>query len=210
MIVIITDSRGAGLEEEIEKIHSNGNNVRVLVYPGKGIIRAVKEAESLLNWWCPQQIYVMNGICDITYRDRSTKLVSLHELEVERAVESYVQSLDTVTHFVKILLDGHRYKLIFSEQIGMNLATYNGTLYPHQHQGILNETIERINAEIVIWNRNHEVITPWVARIIHRNMKNGKKTHKYQKLAPDGLHLSEEVRAHWAYELAQAICKNTD
>lgn len=176
LAVIITDSRGGGLQDEILRIIPNHIAVKVL-YPGRGIIQAVKESEKLLNWWQPQQIYIMNGICEITERDRESKLVALRDPLVNTAVASYVQSMDTVSHFLKILLDGHQYQLIFSEIVGMDMATYNGTQYPHVHQATLNAIIHGVNAEVTAWNNARSVVTPWLAKEVHRNKKNGQKIH---------------------------------
>lgn len=210
VIAVITDSRGGGLKQEIDKPSLKGFNVKVLVYPGKGIIKAVKEAESLLNWWRPQKIYVMCGICDVTYKDKDTKKVSSREADIDKALDSYLQSVDIVTHFIKVLMDGSRYKFIFTEIIGMNIATYNNTEHPDPQQAALNEIVDRINGEVIAWNKSLNMMMPWVARIVHRNKKNGKKNHRYQKLAQDGLHLTDEIRAAWASELCQAMSKNID
>lgn len=210
LAVVITDSRGSGLQDVIHAITPGHITVKVLAYPGRGIISAVKESEKLLNWWQPSQIYIMNGICNITRRDRETKKVSLREISVETAVSAYVQSMDIVTHFIKILLDGKKYQLIFTEIVGMDMATYNGTTYPHHQQSLLNSTIHGVNAEITAWNNARNVITPWLAKEIHRNKKNGQKITRYHKLSEDGLHLTSELRSSWAKLLIQAICKNIE
>lgn len=182
LAVIIADSRGGGLQDEIHKIIPRHMVVKVLVYPGRGIIQAVKESEKILNWWQPKQIYIMTGICEITVRDREAKTLSLRDPQVDTAVASYVQSMDTVTHFLRILLDGNQYQLIFSEIVGMDMATYNGTQYPHEQQATLNSIIHGVNAEITAWNNTRNVITPWLAKEIHRNKKNGQKITRYHKL----------------------------
>lgn len=208
LIVVITDSRGKGLEEEITAQNPIDFQVKVLVYPGSGIIKAVKDSEKLLNWWRPKQIYILNGICDITTKSKTTKQVSLREADVGKAVQSIMDSVDTVTHFLKILMDGSQYQLIFAEIVGMNISTYNYTAYPDPQQGDLNTIVERVNAEIVARNTGCNVSTPWTAREVHRNMKNGRKSHRYQKLAEDGLHLSPEMKKVWAQELIKTMYKN--
>lgn len=208
--MVIADSRGGGLQEEIDKILPANLTVKVLTYPGRGIIRAVKESEKLINWWQPSQIYVTNGICDITTKDQVTKQVSLRDPDPQTAVASYVGSLDTVTHYMKILLDGRKYQLIFAEILGMNMSTYNGTEYPHHQQALLNTTISGVNTEIAAWNTSRNVITPWLAKEIHRNKKGGLKIHRYHKLAEDGLHLTPSLRCCWAKQIVEAICKNAE
>lgn len=77
-VVIITDSRGAGLQSLIEQQLQLCQNfqVRVLVYKGTGIVEAVEPAKSKLAWWQPRIVFVLNGICDVTIRDRVTRLVT--------------------------------------------------------------------------------------------------------------------------------------
>lgn len=210
LVVVITDSRGGGLQEEMTKLVPGNITIRVLVYPGRGIISAVKESEKLLNWWQPNQIIILNGICDITVRNTSTKKVSLRDPIPESAIPSYVQSMDTVTHFLKILMDGRKYQLVFSEIVGMDMATYNGTGYPHEQQNALNSIIYGVNAEITTWNNNSNVITPWLAKEIHRNKKNGQKITRYHKLSDDGLHLTTDLRIGWAKLIVKSIYKNAE
>lgn len=210
LVVVIADSRGGGLQDEICRITPDHIAVKVLVYPDRGIIQAVKESEKAINWWQPSQIYVMNGICDITMRDKNTKKVSVREPSTNTAIASYIQSMDTVTHFLRILLDGRRYQLVFSEIVGMDMATYNGTRYPHDQQAVLDSTIHGVNAEIVAWNNARDVVTPWLAKEVHRNKKNGQKITRYHKLSEDGLHLTTELRTRWADLIVKAIHKNEE
>lgn len=83
----------------------------------------LKESEHLLNWWHPDQIYVLKGICDITKKDKITKQVSLREPTVDRIVEGHVESMDIISHFIKVLLDGTQYQLVFGEITGMDIST---------------------------------------------------------------------------------------
>lgn len=137
-------------------------------------------------------------------------MVSLRDTEVEAIVLGHVDSMDIISHFTKVLLDGRKYQLIFRELVGMNIATYNRTDHPHPQQDRLNEAINLVNIEIVSRNRALSLATPWVAKQVHKNLKNGKKSNRYQKLGEDGLHLTDAMRSKWAYEIIQAIKKNKD
>lgn len=101
-------------------------------------------------------------------------------------------------------------KVIFGELVGMNIAHYNGTRYPDQQQDLLNTIVEGINIEIVKENTANDLITPWIARMIHKNWKDGRKVHRYHKLAADGVHLTPDLRAIWAKEILQSIYKNSN
>lgn len=68
-IVIITDSRGLGLQSELDrinKIEGTNLNIQVFVWQGRGITGAVKETWKQLIWMAPSLIIVSAGICDIT------------------------------------------------------------------------------------------------------------------------------------------------
>lgn len=79
LIVMIADSRGKELQEEIRKRAKPKYDIRVITLPGKGLVAAVCEAESKLFWWQPSQVYILAGICDITKKDKWTHKVSLRE-----------------------------------------------------------------------------------------------------------------------------------
>lgn len=80
----------------------------------------------------------------------------------------------------------------------MDLAVYNHLSGEHPQQPLLNDMVTEINHSITAFNEENEVITPWTAKEVHRNKKGGKKTTRYQKLAPDGLHLTNEILEKWA------------
>lgn len=58
-------------------------------------------------------------------------------------------------------------------------------------------------------NRARGVVTPWIARTIHRNRRDGRKFHRYHKLDADGVLLTLELRMTWATEIVNSIYKNT-
>lgn len=209
LIVLIMDSRGAGIQEEIDKRKKDGFNIKVLVYRGRGVAAAANEAEVKLAWWRPEQIYLVAGICDITRRDKDTKMVSLRLQETEAALETQLYYMKSAADSIAAVLTGTEYKLIFAELTGMCISTYNQTLYPHEHQSILDDTVMQVNNEKVGINRENGCYTPWLARHVHKNKKNGSKVTKYHKLSEDGLHLTQELKEKWAMDLLDVIYKNT-
>lgn len=68
-VVIISDSRGAGLQNEINLLNEKGYQVKVLVYKGRGMAQAVREATNKLIWMKPNHVLILAGICDITRKD---------------------------------------------------------------------------------------------------------------------------------------------
>lgn len=64
-VVIVTDSRGFGFQDEIDKlIKQDGTeiSVQVFVWRRRGIASAVKETSKQLVWIAPSLIVVFEGI----------------------------------------------------------------------------------------------------------------------------------------------------
>lgn len=192
-VVVLADSRGKGLQAEFDMMFSEAFDVKVLAYKGKGILDAVKLAMPKLVWWAPKIIVVMNGLCDLTYKDRITKKVSLRHQTVDEAVVNHVESMDFARHYLYIHLIEAPCHLVFAHIVGMDLKKYNrGSVHSHQ-QNMLDESITAINIAVNRFNEQHDAIAPWVARDIHRNTK-GKKITRYQRLCEDGIHLTEAIK----------------
>lgn len=208
-IVIIADSRGADLQQVINDQVRPGYDIRVLVYPGKGLVSAVCEAESKIFWWQPDQVYIVAGICDVTKKDKRTHKISLRETNPLLAISLYRFHIEAIRNSLTVKLGNDDCKIIFGQLVGANIAGYNGTRYPDQQQELQNEIVEGINLEIVAQNTSQGLVTPWIARTIHKNARDGRKIHRYHKLASDGIHLTQDLREIWAREILQSIYKNT-
>lgn len=208
-IVIISDSRGRELQLEINKQVRPGYNVRVLVSPGKGLVASVCEAESKLFWWQPDQVYIIAGVCDITKKNKHTSKISLRETNPLLAISLYKFHMEAIRNSLTTKLGNDECKVVFGELVGVNIAGYNSTRYPDQQQEVLNEIVEGVNMEIVAQNTSQSLVTPWIARTIHKNRREGRKIHRYHKLSDDGVHLTQELREIWAKEILYAVYKNT-
>lgn len=206
-VVIIADSRGRGLQTVFSQIKDRGYAVTVLFWKGRGMTEAVKDSIKQLVWTAPDIIVVLAGICDLTVRDRESRQVSLSFDTMDLAVDMFVGRMDTIHHFLTINLTERAFKLIFSQVVGMDMGTYNGLPYPHPQQDLLDSVIHRLNNEIVSWNMVRNVATPWIASDIHHNRKDGQKIVRYQRLASDGLHLTDELKQRWVTYLHKAILK---
>lgn len=205
VIVIIADSRGAGLQAEIDSLNKGKHKISVFVHKGKGIVEAVKLTSKTLVWMAPDHVIVLAGICDVTQIDRTTRVVSLREMNKDLLIDRFKGQMDIIRHHLSIFLTEKKHKLTFCHVIGMDLALYNHQPGEHPHQTLLDEMITDVNHSITAFNEENEVITPWTAKEVHRNKKGGKKSARYQKLAPDGLHLTDEMREKWAALLINVI-----
>lgn len=209
-VVIIADSRGFGLQDEIDKIvkrEGSDINVQVFVWRGRGIASATKETSKQLIWIAPSIIIIFAGICDVTVLNKETRQISLADEVQEETVLRYEGLMDIIRHHLSIFLTERPYKLIFCELIGADMAKYNKQEQPHPQQPQLDEMVLEINARIVAFNKDNGVATPWTARSVHHNKKSKTKVARYQKLGPDGLHLSEELKEKLADVLFKYVKK---
>lgn len=120
--------------------------------------------------------------------------MSLAYETVEEAVNMFICTMDITKHFLSINLVEKKYMLTFSQLVGMDMGKYNRLNHPHPQQHLMDEAIIRINAEIATRNAEEGVATPWVANDIHHNRKRGQKITRYQCLAYDGLHLTDDLK----------------
>lgn len=209
-VVIITDSRGMGLQQEIDRIAKREDadmNIQVFVWRGRGIASATKETSKQLIWIAPSLVIILAGICDVTALDRETRQISLVDEAQEETVLRYEGLMDTIRHHLSVFLTERPYKLVFCELIGADMARYNKQEQPHPQQSQLDEMVLEINARIVGFNKENGVATPWTAKSVHHNKKSKTKVARYQKMGPDGLHFSEELKEKVAEVLYKYVKK---
>lgn len=188
-VLIICDSRGADLQWYIDQLPCDPFNIKVLTYRGKGIIDAVRCAKSTIIWRSPAIIMVLNGICDVTSLDRETRLVSINDRPSSMIIQEYRESMEIVSHFVKIHLDGMKCRVVFAQIVGIDISSWNSQAQSHPQQHLLDSIIHDVNIEI------------------HHNVK-GKKKTRYNRLAEDGVHLSDYLKAKWAAEIVLSLSMN--
>lgn len=155
---------------------------------------------------------MLAGICDITRKNRESKLVSLQDDSVEDMVLKFEASMDTARSHLRVNLMERAHKLVFCHVTGMEIARYNNQATRHPEQERLDEMIPAINQAITAFNVSNDVLTPWLARdvLMNRSKHKGKKTCRYYRLNTDGLHLTDELQEKWAEILMRAIKNLTD
>lgn len=196
-IVVITDSRGAGIQSMFDQLKDKNYSIQILVWKGKGVAEAVRESRKRLNWIAPDIVIIMAGICDLTLLDRTTRKVTIASPDEEKLVSDYEYTMDMVQHHLKVMAVGKEPKVVFGQLIGMDISVYNSQHVPNQHQETLDNAVVRINTLIAQFNMNNCASTPWTATDVHHNRKNGRKITRYNRLAPDGLHLTDALREKW-------------
>lgn len=207
--MIITDSRGKGLQNDIDYIERKETdlNMQVFVWKGRGIVEAVKQTSKQLVWMAPSLILVFAGICDVTELNRETREISLADPTPDETISRYTGQMDIIRHHLSIMLTEKEYKLAFCEVIGADIGKYNRSNQEHPQQGQLDETILHLNVEIAAFNASNGMPTPWTAKQIHHNKKSRTKVSQYHKLSEDGLHFSEDLRMQVATTLYKYVLR---
>lgn len=126
---------------------------------------------------------------------------------LEEAIDRYEGQMDYIRHHLSIVLTEKVHKVVFCEVIGADLAKFNKMDQPHPQQGQMAEVILGVNLKIAAFNESNGMPTPWTAKDVHHNKKSKTKVSRYQKLAEDGLHLSEELKGKLAKTLHKYIGK---
>lgn len=152
----------------------------------------------------PRIIYVLNGICDLTYvKTRNPWLVVVSTRNVDSLVSEYMYAVDQLYAQLFGLREqlGYIPMVLFTTQTGISLAKYNN--YPDDlaspEQPILDEAIAIINRYIIALHRSMSVLPPILASAVHMRCR-GRYRMAKDKLY-DGCHPTTELTRTWAERL---------
>lgn len=200
-ILFLTDSRGKGLKQELLK--TLDINFWVIIRKGSPTSDIVSRAILEIKAYEPSQVYILTGICSITYLNR----ISLSQ------VPSAWGSIGSLQGWYATNNKSNQ-PATSSVQTSHHFCTNHWprrvdiTDYLTSQQNIINDSVRLINSTIIQRNSASNLATPWLQRTIHRN-KNKKTTNGYYRLAPDGCHLNQAILETWAKELTVAVKKNS-
>lgn len=159
----------------------------------------------------PKIIYIINGICDLTYiRTRDPWTVAMVNPSPQGSVINYMTAVDQLHSELYSLSAqiGHQIMVVFSTQTGIDLGKYNG--YPRDlispEQGFLNRAILMINKRIFALNRSMGIVTPYLSSAVHIRCR-GRYRFVSNKLY-DGCHPSHELCEDWATKIRRNISSN--
>lgn len=200
--LVLADSRGASIERALAT-HSDIGAVKVVVHRGAGYERTVNDSIQVLRTFKPDFIILFSGICDLTKRDRKTKITSLIHDSTVVASEAVIAALARAL----ALLKAEGYKSVSVATLtGIDMMRYNGLAVPvvdHHHQEVLNSAILRINRRITDINKTNSAPTTWAASTIHAYYRGTYHFH-YHKLR-DGCHPREATNSYWARMMVKVI-----
>lgn len=216
--LVLADSRGRGLQELLAKLKPTFA-IHVLTYPGAGSELAALKAVPHIKKLSPSLVIVLSGICDLTWRNKSTKIVGLRHSTLADNVDHVMEAIRASYDVLK----SQGVPLIsFATITGADLADCNNpdrrqmnavqylehcscskTIHPDQVT--LNNSILTINKKIVIFNRKNSARTTWLAGLVHSYYK-GKYHHCYIRLA-DGCHPDAKTKEAWAAQLIKSALR---
>ena len=214
-ILIITDSRGRGLQEIFDTNYPS-SCVQVLVHPGAGSELAALKSMPYLRVTRPDLIVIATGICDLTWKNKATREVGLRHLVAAENVRHVTQAMRSAFDLISPLGD---FKIAFATLTGADLADcnyqnrrhMNEKQYlnycsrgktPHPNQTILNESVLAINKQVVRMNCKNRTKTVWLAGLVHSYYK--KSHHHCYKRLLDGCHPDHNTRMAWAGQIIKS------
>lgn len=154
LVLIVADSRGRLLEHELQ-FELYDINYQLIWVKGLRLINTSGAIYNAVIRYKPKLIYILNGVCDITYvRSRQPWLVAMRHPCAYATTNAYITVVDQLLSELYSLSSrvGHHIMVIFSTQTGVDLSHYNG--YPQElispEQGAMNQSIAMINLEYLL------------------------------------------------------------
>ena len=209
-----------GLQTLINERISKPTLIRVLTIRGARFELAAIRALPVVAKLKPARIILLAGVCDLTFRDRRTKITELRHSTVKANVD---QVLSAAKAAWDVLTAVGTHVVVFATVTGIELNDYNDpqrkfmdaatykkynlTKAHHPRQALLNSSILEINRQLVQLNKANSVPTVWLAGIVHSRFK--KAIHHYYIRLFDGCHPDNRTKAAWAELLVKYIRKAT-
>ena len=216
-VIMVSDSRSLDLDRYLDDW---GNiELDIVKAPSTGIEAAVEILIAQRRDATPDVVMVMNGICDILVKNKTThKYFMLHD-SLDATVQYYVNQVKRGQELLEIFYDESLW--IFNPVTGADICDYNTpgrrdftvdqlslhhkTKTPDPLQPVMDQAILQINARVGEVNWRNKVVTPYTATFVHRHY-NGGYHHSYQHTR-DGCHLTDEGKKYWAKQVKAAIEK---
>lgn len=216
--LIISDSRGRGLQDIMYR-HATGVQTKVLIHPGAGYELAILKSIAIIRESSPGLIIVFCGICDLTWKSKVTKRVSLR---YNNEADNILHVTEAIRSSFDLLRAEGSFKISYATITGVDLTDCNNPLrrlmtdiqyrtycdndkITHPDQRALNQSIISINKKIVIFNKRNRVKTVWTAGLVHSYIK--KTYHNYYRRLFDGCHPDEKTKQAWAEQMIKSITR---
>lgn len=191
--------------------------IELTVRPGATILRAVETSIHAITTYQPKLIIVTAGICNITKKDHTTKVITLRNTIAEIIIASVMDDIEKAHLRIRRITKA---PISFATITGADLADINHKQRRHMSakeyrqyvnchkiihpdQETLNNVIYAINRRITAFNYVNHTPTTWMAEVVHPYIR-GKHKSYYTRLA-DGCHPTPNTRRRWAHQIARTI-----
>jgi predicted ester cyclase len=213
-VLILTDSRGRGLEELLYTHLKEKPEIefQVRVYPG-ATLELIQSKIARLRRHYDLKI-VIAGICNLTQKERESKLKLLTYRECSSKLEATKGTLG------KLIAEDQFVSTITPASLDAYAKHFNKDRrqLPDQatEQKKLLEDLDSINSYIKDLSRTKEGLVINLAKQVFKSSRKKRgKSHKTiyrfeDKDLPDGVHLSNNLKKVWAKIIATAINKSFD
>lgn len=219
--LVISDSRGRKLQECLAE-YTNIGDVKVLSFSGNGYVAAVDKSMCYIKNLKPPRIIIMLGICDITLRDKTTRMTELRSTSVQGSVQSLLLAVKETYTKIQAL---HVCCVSYATVTGLDLTDYNNVARRHMdedqynkycltiktthpHQVVLDKIILELNRRLTAFNVENQAPTTWIATAVHSY--HNKKYHHYYKRLWDGCHPTQSTLNYWARQVVRVIKRMTN
>lgn len=195
-VVIISDSRGARLGQELRSMFNPDVHYRVIVKSGAKLEKLWEIAESEIIYNMPNFIFLLGSVCNITdrYYDENGVRYFWPPSNIKARVDYILQTMEDIAS--NALMIGTHTKVCFLPENGMDINRYNGINNPIPWRNLviqhnMERGFNRIQRKAKYLNDRMDVATPRSLEITH-SRRNGIMRPVYGRLY-DGLHFSRPV-----------------
>lgn len=210
VILLIADSRGRRLENQLKRINNDQVHYLTMVKSGAGLMKLWSTAKMELSRRKIDVLFIYGGICDITnlYYDAFGNRSAWPPDDIESRVNSVCAMMDEIAaDFMS--LESYT-SLSFIMEAGMDLLVYNSIQSPIPRRLLdIQEKLEvallSLQEKVKMLNRFIGSETAWSLDATH-SRRGGQMVPVYSRL-PDGLHPNDAVARRLARAIASAAEK---
>ena len=207
--MLFTDSRGEKIQELVQPANKNNLKVGMIIHPqrGAGLQRLADIAIDFSFDFPGHNIYIAGGICDFTFKDPRTKIISFFHRDEDALVKHVCDLIDHIDHYVHVRRPTT--KFIICPIVGVDVQKYIPKIaetFPNL-QDVFTNAIMRVNYHILTVSNSRSYRVPYFSTRVH-TWHHGSVTHHYERLDEDGIHFTENIRKSWATAFVKAVEKN--
>lgn len=151
--MVFTDSRRKNFDDYLDE-----SLVLVQAFSGHGLRDIIEKSQSFISDFRPTCVLYIGGTCDLTTKDRITKMIS----------PSLLTYADLCSHMISLFREARQrvtelfpdLRIAFGGLCGVNLNKYNGMTHFDPIQPVIDSTIETLNYAIKADNVRHDINHP--------------------------------------------------